>query len=233
MVRTAAAGLDRMLAIQYQLSVHQILLPNIVTVLDWLGTLVFAVSGGLLGVRRRFDLFGVLFLSFVVAVAGGVMRDLLIGAVPPAAITEIHYFLIAMVGGLTTFYAYRRVASLQYQIQLFDAVGLGLFSVIGTQKAIEYGIHPLMAALLGMITAIGGGVTRDVLAGVTPFVLRSEIYAVAALAGAAAVSIGQVSGIPDSYAMIAGAALCILLRVMAIRRGWKAPVAPIDEHDAT
>lgn len=207
---------------------HQTLLPNVVAILDWIGTLVFAISGGLLGVRKKFDLFGVLFLSFVVAVAGGMMRDVLIGAVPPVAITEIHYFLIAIGGGLITFYAYPRVASLQRQIQLFDAVGLGLFAVIGAQKAIEHGIHPLMAALLGMITAIGGGMTRDVLAGVTPFVLRSEIYAVAALAGAAVVSIGQASGIPSSYSMLAGAALCIFLRVMAIYRGWKAPVARVE-----
>src|SRR6185312_612613 len=92
-------------------------------VLDGLGTFVFALSGGLLGVRKRFDLFGVLFLSFVVAVVGGMMRDVLIGAVPPVAITDIRYFAIAMIGGLATFYGYARVASLQRQTLLFDAVG--------------------------------------------------------------------------------------------------------------
>ena len=102
---------------------------TIIAVLDWIGTLVFALSGGLLGVRKEFDLFGVLFLSFVVAVAGGIIRDVLIGAVPPVAITEIHYFLIAICGGVVTFYWYPRVASLRHQILLFDAVGLGLFAV--------------------------------------------------------------------------------------------------------
>src|SRR5262249_39348990 len=144
---------------------HNALLPDIMTVLDWVGTLVFALSGGLVGVRKEFDLFGVLFLSFVVAVAGGMMRDVLIGAVPPVAITEIHYFLIAIGGGLVTFYRYPKVASLQHPILLFDAVGLGLFAVTGTQKAIAHGINPLMAALLGMLTGIGGGMTRDILAG--------------------------------------------------------------------
>jgi uncharacterized membrane protein YeiH len=100
-------------------------------VLDWVGTLVFALSGALLGVQKRFDLFGVLFLSFVVSVVGGMMRDVLIGAIPPVAITDIHYFAIAMIGGLMTFYWYPKVASLQRQILLLDAVGLGLFAVMG------------------------------------------------------------------------------------------------------
>jgi len=116
---------------------HDALLRLTNEILDWVGTIAFALSGGLLGVRKQFDLFGVLFLSFVVAVAGGVMRDVFIGALPPAAILEIHYFLIAVGAGLVTFYWYPRVASMQHQILLFDAVGLGLFAVIRTQKAIE------------------------------------------------------------------------------------------------
>ena len=201
------------------------LLADMIAVLDWIGTFVFALSGGLLGVRKRFDLFGVLFLAFVVAVAGGMMRDVLIGAVPPVAITQIHYFLIAMVGGLITFTWYPRIVTLRQQILLFDAVGLGLFAVIGAQKAIAYGVNPLMAALLGMITGIGGGMTRDILAGDTPFVLYSDLYAVAALAGAGVVSVASATGVSQFIAMPLGAAVCILLRLMAIYRGWKAPIA--------
>src|ERR1700722_37971 len=164
---------------------HSGFLQDLTAVLDWVGTLAFALSGGLLGVKKRFDLFGVLFLSFVVSVAGGMMRDVLIGAVPPVAITDIHYFSIAMVGGLITFYWYPRVTSHQRQILLLDAVGLGLFAVTGAQKAIDHGINPVMAAILGMLTGIGGGMTRDVLAGNIPFVLMGDLYALAALAGAA------------------------------------------------
>jgi uncharacterized membrane protein YeiH len=202
------------------------MLPDtILALLDWAGTLVFALSGGLLGVRKKFDLFGVLFLSFVVAVTGGLMRDVLIGAVPPVAITEIHYFVIAVCGGLIAFYWYPKVASLHHQILLFDAVGLGLFSAIGAQKAIEHGILPLMAALMGMLTGIGGGMTRDILAGDTPSVLRSELYALAALAGGAIVSAGHMTGLSPSFAILLGATVCFFLRVMAIYRGWGVPVA--------
>ncbi|PYJ71978.1 MAG: hypothetical protein DME76_00045 [Verrucomicrobia bacterium] len=200
-------------------------LQDLMHVLDWIGTFVFALSGGLLGIQKRFDLFGVLFLSFVVAVVGGMMRDVLIGAVPPVAITDIRYFAIAMVGGLATFYWYPKVASLQRQILLFDAVGLSLFAVTGAQKAIDHGINPLMAAILGMLSGIGGGMTRDVLAGNIPFVRRGDLYALAALAGGAIVSIGMMLGVHPTYPMLLGAAVCIFLRLMAIYHGWRAPVA--------
>jgi uncharacterized membrane protein YeiH len=205
---------------------HSTVLRTLMDVLDWVGTLVFAFSGALLGVQKRFDLFGVLFLSFVVAVVGGMMRDVLIGAVPPVAITDIHYFLISIVGGLITFWWYPGVATLQRQILLFDAVGLALFAVIGAQKAIDYGINPLMAAILGMITGIGGGMTRDVLAGDVPFVLRGDLYAVAALAAGATVSLGHMLGVAPSAPMLLGAGLCVFLRLMAIYRGWRAPIGP-------
>ena len=204
---------------------HSAFLHDLTGVLDWVGTLAFALSGGLLGVKKRFDLFGVLFLSFVVSVAGGMMRDVLIGAVPPVAITDVHYFAIAMIAGLITFYWYPKVASHQRQILLLDAVGLGLFAVTGAQKAIDHGINPVMAAILGMLTGIGGGMTRDVLAGDIPFVLRGDLYALAALAGAAIVSIGTVLDVPPTYPMLLGAAVCIFLRLMAIYRSWRAPVA--------
>jgi uncharacterized membrane protein YeiH len=193
--------------------------------LDWVGTLAFALSGALVGVRKGFDLFGVLFLSFVVAVVGGIARDLLIGAVPPVAVTDIHYFLISVAGGLATFWWFPRVAKLHRQILLFDAVGLALFAVIGAQKAIDYGINSWMAAILGMITGIGGGMTRDVLAGDVPFVLRGDLYALAALAAGATVSLGHTLGLAPFAPMLLGAVICVFLRIMALYRGWRAPTA--------
>lgn len=204
---------------------HGPVLHTLTNVLDWIGTLVFAFSGALVGVQKRFDLFGVLFLAFVVAVVGGMARDVLIGAVPPVAITHLHYFLIAIAGGLIIFWWYPRVAVLQRPILLFDAVGLSLFAVTGAQKAIDYGINPVMAAILGMITGIGGGMTRDVLVGDVPFVLRGDLYALAALAAGATVALGHVLGIAPLAPMLLGGAICVFLRLMAIYLGWRAPVA--------
>lgn len=133
--------------------------------------------------------------------------------------------MISIGAGLLTFYWYPRVATLQHQILLFDMVGLALFAVIGAQKALDYGINPLMAAIMGMLTGIGGGMARDVLAGEVPFVLRADLYAIAALAAGAAVSVRHVMGSPPLVPMLLGAALCISLRLMAIYRGWRAPVA--------
>jgi uncharacterized membrane protein YeiH len=205
---------------------HETFGATAVHVLEWVGTLAFAISGGLLGAKKRFDLFGILFLSFVVAVAGGVMRDVLIGAVPPAAFSEIHYFAIAVSGGLITFFWARNIAAYQRQIQLVDAFGLGLFAVVGAQKALEFGIHPVMAAVMGMVTGIGGGMIRDVLAGEIPFVLRSDLYAVAALAAGAAVAVGKELGISEITSMLVGAVVCIVLRLLAIYCGWRVPTAP-------
>jgi uncharacterized membrane protein YeiH len=173
-------------------------------------------------VQKRFDIFGVLFLSFVVAVAGGVARDLLIGAVPPAAVADWYAFALAMAGGLVNFFAYPLVRP----VLLLDAIGLGLFAVVGAEKALMYGIDPVMAAVLGMVSGIGGGMVRDVLAGEVPSVLRTDIYAVAALAAGGVVALGDVLDLPAAASMLAGAALCIFLRVMAIFFGWRAPVAP-------
>ena len=200
--------------------------PALMTTLDGLGSFVFALSGGLLAVQKRFDLFGVLVLSFVVAVTGGIMRDVLIGAVPPAAIASWHTLAIAVLGGLLTFYVFPVVQSLGRDILLFDAIGLAVFAVTGAEKALHYGIDPVMAAVLGMVSGIGGGMTRDLLAGDVPTVLRADLYALAALAAAAIVSLGQVLGARPLYPMLLGAAACVFLRLMAIYRGWRVPSVP-------
>lgn len=198
---------------------------SLLSVVDAVGTFAFALSGATLAVQKRFDIFGVLFLAFVVAVSGGVARDVLIGAVPPAAIARWHGFAIAMVGGLATFLAYPLVRMLSRPVLLLDAIGLGLFAVTGAQKALAYGIDPVMAAVLGMISGIGGGIVRDVLAGQVPLVLRTDLYAVAALAAGAIVTLGNVIGAPPAWAMLLGASFCIFLRVMALFHGWRAPLS--------
>lgn len=197
----------------------------LVRALDLIGTFAFAISGAMLGVRRGMDLFGVLVLAFVTAVLGGILRDLLIGAVPPAAIASSLYLTVAVTAGLLTFWCHGLFARLQQPVLFFDAVGLGIFAVAGTQKAIDYGLNWPMAAVLGMISGIGGGMVRDVLAAQTPVVLRSDIYAVAALAGGFVVVAGSFLGLPPTYVTFAGAGLCVFLRMMALYRGWKLPSA--------
>jgi uncharacterized membrane protein YeiH len=202
-------------------SVHTLLLQ----VVDIVGTFAFAVSGATAGVKRELDLFGVLVLSFAAATAGGIARDLLIGAVPPAALSDWRYLATALIAGAVTFRWYRAIDRLQDPVQLFDAAGLALFAVSGTQKALAYGLSPVMAALLGMLTGIGGGMTRDVLLSQVPSVMRADLYAVAALAGAAVVVSGDVLHLPPALMALLGAAVCFVLRMMAIRFHLRLPIA--------
>jgi uncharacterized membrane protein YeiH len=210
----------------------ELTVDRLVLVLDLAGTFVFALSGAMAAVRRRLDLFGVLVLSFAAATFGGIIRDLLIGAVPPAALSNWHYLVVSLIAGITTFYRRPAIHRLMNPVLIFDAAGLGLFAVAGTHKALSYGLNPVMAALLGMLTGIGGGMARDVLLTEIPVVLRSELYAVAALAGAAVIVTADMLRLPFSLASVVGATLCFGLRFMAIRRGWQLPVAHDPEQPA-
>jgi uncharacterized membrane protein YeiH len=205
-----------------------ITIQTFVPILDLGGTFVFAISGAVAAVNRRLDIFGILVLSFVTGNFGGITRDLLIGAVPPAALRDGRYLLVSVLAGFITFFWYAGVDKLRSPVLLFDAVGLSFFAVAGAQKAIAFGLSPVMSALLGMLTGIGGGITRDVLLAEVPQVLRSDLYAVAALAGASIVVIGDVLGLSSGISALAGATLCLGLRFMAIRHGWHLPVAHLS-----
>jgi uncharacterized membrane protein YeiH len=177
------------------------------------------------GVKHRLDIFGVLVLSFAAANTGGITRDVLIGAVPPGAISDWHYLGVSLLAGLTTFCFPAAVIERWSPVLLFDAAGLALFAVSGAHKALAYGLDPVMATLLGMLTGIGGGMARDILLAQTPTVLRADLYAVAALIGAAVVVAANVMQLPPGPAALVGAALCFGLRVLAIRLGWQLPQA--------
>jgi uncharacterized membrane protein YeiH len=194
-------------------------------VLDLAGTFVFAISGAMAGVKHKLDLFGVLVLSFAAANTGGIIRDLLIGATPPGAINDWRYLGVSLAAGLVTFYFPSEITQQRNAVLLFDAAGLALFAVSGSHKALLYGLNPVMATLLGMLTGIGGGMARDVLLAEIPTVLRADLYAVAALAGAAVVVIANSLQLPSGGAALVGAALCFGLRLMAIKHGWRLPTA--------
>jgi uncharacterized membrane protein YeiH len=204
----------------------RILVSGFLHVLDLVGTFVFAVSGAVSGVKHRIDLFGVLVLSFVAATAGGIIRDVLIGAIPPASIKDWRYITLSLVAGCVTFFWYPLIAKMKSPVQLFDALGLGLFAVVGAGKALAFHLGPGAAVIMGVLTAIGGGMARDVLVSEVPVVFTAELYAVAAIAGAAVVAIGD-TVFPNFAAVAAaiGGIVCVALRLLAIQKGWKLPIA--------
>jgi uncharacterized membrane protein YeiH len=200
--------------------------------LDLAGTFVFALSGALTGVKRRLDIFGVLVLSFVAGNAGGIIRDVVIGAVPPLAINDWRYVAVSMLAGIVTFFRYSDVDRLHTPVLMCDAVGLALFAVEGTDKALAFHLGPAAAVMLGMLTGIGGGMARDILVTEIPAVLRADFYAVAALVGAMVVVAGREFGFARAPVGMAGAALCFGLRFIAIRRSWHLPSADEPKSSA-
>jgi uncharacterized membrane protein YeiH len=211
---------------------EQILIDRLLVAFDLGGTFVFALSRAMAGVKHRLDLFGVLVLSFAAGNSGGIARDVMIGAVPPAAIGDWRYVAISMLAGLITFFWYRIIDRPSSPVLVFDAAGLALFAVSGAGKALAFDAGPVAATLLGMLTGIGGGMFRDVLVREIPTVLRTELYAVAALIGAAVVVIGRRLDVPSGAAAAVGAVLCFGVRFMAIRRGWQPPIArPLNQSE--
>jgi uncharacterized membrane protein YeiH len=180
------------------------------------------------GTRSRLDIYGVLVLSFVASSFGGITRDVLIGAIPPAALRDWRYLAVSVAAGVLVFAWPAMVRRLRSPVHLLDAAGLAFFCVSGAQKALSFGLSPVMAALLGMVTGVGGGMVRDVLLAEIPTILRSELYAVAALAGASAVVLADRLQLPYVVGAILGGLLCFCLRVVAIRRGWRLPTARDD-----
>lgn len=195
----------------------------VLTVLDLVGIFVFAISGGLVAVRKELDIFGVLVLAGITGLGGGFLRDVLIGAVPPAALADWRYLLVPVAAGLVTFWFHPALGRRERLVNVFDAAGLGLFCVTGALKALAFGLGPLPAALMGMLTGIGGGIVRDVLAGRVPVVLRGELYATPALVGATIAVIGSEAGLRTAVVAVPAALVCIGWRLLAMRRGWNAP----------
>ena len=191
--------------------------------INLLGIFAFAVSGAMRGVRSQMDIFGIVVLGVVTAVSGGILRDLLIGAIPPEAIANWHIMALAVLVGVGVFFFHHLFDHLRHPVLLFDAAGLGVFAATGAQKALTFGLSPVMAAVLGMISGIGGGMVRDILTAQIPVVLRAEIYASAALLGAAVTLVGDYMHLPAIESTLAGASLTIILRMMALYRHWSLP----------
>lgn len=191
--------------------------------LDLIGTFVFALSGGLLAVRRDFDIVGIAVLALAAGLGGGVLRDVLLGVTPPAALRDEVYLATALAAALVSFLCHPRVERLAASVRLLDALGLGFFAVSGTLRSLDTGLDVVPAVLLGVVTGAGGGVIRDLLAREIPMVLRRDVYALAALLGAAAFVATTQLGLARTPASIVGITATFTLRLLALRYGWQAP----------
>ncbi|MFD4609119.1 trimeric intracellular cation channel family protein [Streptomyces sp. NPDC088337] len=206
---------------------QQLFSPSVQHTIDVVGIFVFAISGALLAVRKNFDVFGIAVLAEVTALGGGLFRDIVIGAVPPAAFTDLGYFLTPLLATLVVFFLHPHMERIQTAVYVFDAAGLGLFCVAGTTKAYAYGLNLTASATLGMATAVGGGVLRDVLANEVPSLLRwdRDLYAVPAIVGATMVVLCIHYDALNPYTSGLAVVTAFALRLLAMRYHWRAPRA--------
>lgn len=206
---------------------QQLFSPSVQHTLDLVGIFVFAISGALLAVRKNFDVFGIAVLAEVTALGGGVFRDLIIGAVPPAAFTDLGYFSTPLVAALLVFFLHPHVERIQAGVNVFDAAGLGLFCVTGTVKAYDYGLGLTASVALGLGSAVGGGVLRDVLANETPSLLRwdRDLYAVPAIVGATMVAVCIRYDALGPFTSGLAVVTAFVLRLLAMKFHWRAPRA--------
>ncbi|MEV8567827.1 trimeric intracellular cation channel family protein [Streptomyces sp. NPDC051322] len=206
---------------------HELFNASVQHSLDLAGIFVFAISGALLAVRKNFDVFGIVVFAEVTSLGGGLFRDIVIGAVPPAAFTDLGYFITPLFAAALVFFLHPEVERIQVAVNVFDAAGLGLFCVTGTTKAYDYGLGLTASAVLGLATAVGGGVLRDVLANETPSLVRwdRDLYAVPAMVGAAMVALFIRFDMLNGATIGLAALTCIAVRLLAMRFHWRAPRA--------
>src|SRR2546428_6966476 len=193
-------------------------------ILNLVGTFAFGLSGVIMAVRKKMDLFGVLVISVATGLGGGIMRDIILGHVPPTTLVDWRYLAAAGVAGLLVFFDFRQIVKWSRFVTAFDAAGLAIFTVTGTTIALAAQLNPVPAALLGMLTGIGGGALRDILAAEVPLVLRSEVYAVASLLGAIMITLANQTGVLGTPAEILSALATFVLPMVYSWRGWKIPI---------
>ncbi|NLI18946.1 MAG: trimeric intracellular cation channel family protein [Actinomycetales bacterium] len=202
---------------------------TLILVADLLGTFAFAAGGAYTALRAaKLDIVGMIFLGVVSAVGGGIIRDVLIGNIPPIALDVWYYLVVATAGSLLPMVLHRPNRLLKMTVQLFDSVGLSLFCVVGALKAMSAGLTPLAAITMGAITAVGGGVLRDLMVKRVPEVLRTGFYVIPALVGATIVVVAGVVDVTSPWASLAGGLAAWLLRMLGVWRGLQAPSAPTE-----
>lgn len=190
---------------------------NLLYILDIIGTFVFAISGALAAAEKRLDLFGTAFIGFITAVGGGTLRDVILGSYPLGWVKNIVYLNAIGLGILCAFLFRKYIISLKRTLSIFDTIGIGVFTVLGLQKALLLEMHPTIAVLMGMVSAVFGGVIRDTLCNEVPLIFHKEIYAMACLSGGILFMVLQYFKVPDPYVTIGAVSLIIIIRIIAIR----------------
>ena len=196
---------------------------NLIYILDILGTFAFAISGALVASKKKFDLFGVIIIAFVTAVGGGMIRDVLIDYNPINWIGDLNYIWAILVAVLFTFLFKSKIAPLSKTMFLFDTIGIAVFTLLGTEKGLNFGLHPFIAVIMGMVSAVMGGVLRDVLTQKTPLIFKKEIYALACFLGALFFLILRNLETPLSLQYILTIALVVIVRIIAIKYKLQLP----------
>src|SRR4051795_7848307 len=201
--------------------------PPLLLALDLTGTFAFALNGALTALRvARLDIVGVVTLGMITALGGGIIRDVMLGSLPPATFSDWRYLAVAAVGGLIAFTFGRHLERLNRLINVLDAAGLSLFAVTGASKALGLGLGPAQAVILGAITGVGGGTLRDVLVRQVPTVLRSGLYAIPALVGATVLVVLTLLGVYGLVPAVGAAAVCFAIRMVGVRYNLDAPKPP-------
>jgi uncharacterized membrane protein YeiH len=199
---------------------------NLIEFLDLFGTMAFAVTGALKAIEHKLDIFGVIFLAAITGLAGGIIRDVVLGRIPPSGISELSYVSIAVITAIAVFFLYPRIKGQMGLFLIFDAVGLGVFTIIGATVALNiYGFNVLLMVFAGMITAIGGGIIRDALVNETPLVFRKELYASISFVGVLLYILLIHEGINLEISSIICIIFVTVFRIMALHYKWNLPVS--------
>jgi uncharacterized membrane protein YeiH len=190
---------------------------DIIYVLDILGTFAFAVSGAFVALDKKFDLFGVIIIAFITAVGGGMLRDVLINAHPINWIGDLNYLYTIFIAVIFTFLFKSKIFYLSKTLFLFDTIGISVFTLLGLQKGLSYELHPLVAVIMGMISAVFGGVLRDVLTAKVPLIFEKEIYASACLAGGMIYLTLNYFKLEENLNFIISASVVVVIRAIVVR----------------
>jgi uncharacterized membrane protein YeiH len=207
-----------------------------IEILSWIGTFVFGLSGGLTAARRQMDLFGFVVIAMVTGTGGGTLRDLLLGVGPVSWVQEPRFLVVSAVAGVIAFFANPLLQKLDVPrrgaLVWADAVGLSVFAVSGTTIAMAYDLPAISVVILGMLTAVGGGVIRDLLSDTIPLILHRELYATAAVAGSVAVLVLDRLGAEPVTATIVATGVAFIVRAYGILTGWSLPQYRSSDLDA-